>query len=42
MTYIVTGAAGFVGANIVQALNARGEKILLQSMTYVLLISIAI
>ena len=26
MTYIVTGAAGFVGANIVRALNARGEK----------------
>jgi ADP-L-glycero-D-manno-heptose 6-epimerase len=26
VTYIVTGAAGFVGANIVQALNARGEK----------------
>lgn len=24
MTYIVTGAAGFIGANIVQALNARG------------------
>jgi ADP-L-glycero-D-manno-heptose 6-epimerase len=26
VTYIVTGAAGFVGANIVRALNARGEK----------------
>lgn len=26
MTIIVTGAAGFIGANIVQALNARGEK----------------
>jgi ADP-L-glycero-D-manno-heptose 6-epimerase len=25
MYYIVTGAAGFIGANIVQALNARGE-----------------
>ena len=25
MIYIVTGAAGFIGANIVQALNARGE-----------------
>ena len=24
MTYIVTGAAGFVGANVVKALNARG------------------
>ena len=24
MTYIVTGAAGFIGANIVKALNARG------------------
>lgn len=26
MRYIVTGAAGFIGANIVQALNQRGEK----------------
>ena len=26
MRYIVTGAAGFIGANIVQALNKRGEK----------------
>ena len=26
MKYIVTGAAGFVGANLVQALNIRGEK----------------
>ena len=26
MTIIVTGAAGFIGANIVQVLNARGEK----------------
>jgi ADP-L-glycero-D-manno-heptose 6-epimerase len=26
VTIIVTGAAGFIGANIVQALNARGEK----------------
>ncbi|MBU3599446.1 ADP-glyceromanno-heptose 6-epimerase [Polynucleobacter sp. 30F-ANTBAC] len=26
MTYIVTGAAGFIGANIVQALNLRGIK----------------
>ena len=26
MTIIVTGAAGFIGANLVQALNARGEK----------------
>jgi ADP-L-glycero-D-manno-heptose 6-epimerase len=26
MTIIVTGAAGFIGSNIVQALNARGEK----------------
>ena len=26
MTIIVTGAAGFIGANIVQGLNARGEK----------------
>ncbi|WP_320534726.1 ADP-glyceromanno-heptose 6-epimerase [Robbsia andropogonis] len=26
MTLIVTGAAGFVGANIVKALNARGER----------------
>jgi len=25
MYYIVTGAAGFIGANIVKALNARGE-----------------
>lgn len=25
MVYIVTGAAGFIGANIVKALNARGE-----------------
>ena len=26
MIIIVTGAAGFIGANIVQALNTRGEK----------------
>ena len=26
MTYIVTGAAGFIGANIIQALNLRGIK----------------
>jgi ADP-L-glycero-D-manno-heptose 6-epimerase len=26
MTYIVTGAAGFIGSNIVEALNARGIK----------------
>ena len=26
MKYIVTGAAGFIGANLVQALNLRGEK----------------
>ena len=26
MTYIVTGAAGFIGSNIVKALNARGIK----------------
>jgi ADP-L-glycero-D-manno-heptose 6-epimerase len=26
VTIIVTGAAGFIGANIVQGLNARGEK----------------
>jgi ADP-L-glycero-D-manno-heptose 6-epimerase len=26
MTYIVTGAAGFIGANIIQGLNARGIK----------------
>ncbi|MFM9155445.1 MAG: ADP-glyceromanno-heptose 6-epimerase [Polynucleobacter victoriensis] len=26
MTYIVTGAAGFIGANLVQALNAKGIK----------------
>jgi ADP-L-glycero-D-manno-heptose 6-epimerase len=26
MRYIVTGAAGFVGANLVAALNERGEK----------------
>ncbi|MFN3477501.1 MAG: ADP-glyceromanno-heptose 6-epimerase [Candidatus Methylomirabilales bacterium] len=26
MAYIVTGAAGFIGSNIVRALNARGEK----------------
>jgi ADP-L-glycero-D-manno-heptose 6-epimerase len=26
MTYIVTGAAGFIGANLVRALNARGIK----------------
>ena len=24
MTYIVTGAAGFIGANLVKALNVRG------------------
>ena len=24
MTYIVTGAAGFIGSNVVKALNARG------------------
>ena len=24
MTYIVTGAAGFIGANLVKALNAHG------------------
>ena len=26
MTYIVTGAAGFIGSNIVKALNARGIR----------------
>lgn len=26
MTYIVTGAAGFIGSNLVKALNARGER----------------
>ncbi|HXU50614.1 MAG TPA: ADP-glyceromanno-heptose 6-epimerase [Casimicrobiaceae bacterium] len=26
MTIVVTGAAGFIGANIVKALNARGER----------------
>jgi len=26
MTYIVTGAAGFIGANLVKALNARGAR----------------
>ncbi len=26
MTILVTGAAGFIGANLVKALNARGEK----------------
>jgi ADP-L-glycero-D-manno-heptose 6-epimerase len=26
MKFIVTGAAGFIGANIIQALNLRGEK----------------
>jgi len=26
MQYVVTGAAGFVGSNIVRALNARGER----------------
>ena len=26
MRFVVTGAAGFVGSNLVQALNARGEK----------------
>ena len=26
MTYIVTGAAGFIGSNLVRALNARGES----------------
>ncbi|MBL8519233.1 MAG: NAD-dependent epimerase/dehydratase family protein, partial [Betaproteobacteria bacterium] len=25
MTLIVTGAAGFIGSNLVKALNARGE-----------------
>ena len=24
--YIVTGAAGFIGSNIVRALNVRGER----------------
>ena len=26
MYYIVTGAAGFIGSNLVKALNQRGEK----------------
>lgn len=26
MAYVVTGAAGFIGSNIVRALNARGER----------------
>ena len=26
MALIVTGAAGFIGSNLVRALNARGEK----------------
>lgn len=26
MTIIVTGAAGLIGSNLVQALNARGER----------------
>ena len=26
MTIIVTGAAGLIGSNLVQALNARGEQ----------------
>jgi len=26
MTFIVTGAAGFIGSNLIKALNARGEK----------------
>jgi len=26
MYYVVTGAAGFIGSNLVQALNARGER----------------
>jgi nucleoside-diphosphate-sugar epimerase len=26
MYYIVTGAAGFIGSNLVKALNERGEK----------------
>jgi ADP-L-glycero-D-manno-heptose 6-epimerase len=26
MTILITGAAGFIGANIVKALNQRGEK----------------
>ncbi|HYT84826.1 MAG TPA: NAD-dependent epimerase/dehydratase family protein, partial [Burkholderiales bacterium] len=25
MYYVVTGAAGFIGSNLVRALNARGE-----------------
>ena len=26
MYYIITGAAGFIGSNLVKALNERGEK----------------
>ena len=26
MTLVVTGAAGFIGSNLVKALNARGER----------------
>ena len=32
MTYIVTGAAGFIGANIIQGLNARGIKNIIAQM----------
>jgi len=31
MYYIVTGAAGFIGANLVKALNDRGETNVMRS-----------
>lgn len=32
MAIVVTGAAGFIGSNIVKALNARGETDIILSL----------
>jgi len=32
MYYVVTGAAGFIGSNIVKALNERGETNIIASI----------